>query len=256
MEMEDPWQAWWLTDTDAHPYNPCFCARNRAFLVFTPRGIDPRVVENAIEENFDWLSRPLLGLPHAEIIVMAFISSRGLGSANSTEDGLGSPNTYGASSDTSLFGTPSPESPSSQHGGPSSSVTTSAAFLSSASASAPPGSSGVGLLVATATAASPVVAPQSIVSAPSQPAFPGQLVLGTEVEHLGEPFRSGQRIQIRMEVYQHARHDEPVASLVQRHEEPSRLVVASSSLGRRRVRCCRGTLTPHRDPPVAESFRQ
>ncbi|KAG3082076.1 hypothetical protein PI125_g20010 [Phytophthora idaei] len=99
---------------------------------------------------------------------MAFTSSRRLGSANSTEDGLGSPNTHGASPDTSLFGTPSPESPSSQHGGSSSSVTTSAASPSSASASAPPGSSDVGLLVATATAASPVVAPQSIVSAPSR----------------------------------------------------------------------------------------
>ncbi|KAG3108122.1 hypothetical protein PI124_g19416 [Phytophthora idaei] len=178
----------------AHPYNTCFRARNVDFMVFAPRGmdprgidprgIDPRVMEDAIQEVFD-LAEPTTpriaaGAPprvnrDGIIIFMGTglgelgpDSDRESGNANSADDGLGFPNTSGTSPNTSLFGTPSPESPSSQHDESPNSMTAFDAPPSSAPASVPPRSSTMGLLVVPATAASPAVAPQSMVSAPSQ----------------------------------------------------------------------------------------
>ncbi|KAG3108238.1 hypothetical protein PI124_g12464 [Phytophthora idaei] len=184
VDTDEPWRVWWLTDPVEHHYNACFRARNVNCMVFAPRGMDPRVVEDAIEDDFD-LAEP----GHPPIAAGApprvnrdgihIFMGTGLGEprpdsdgesrgADSVSDGLGSPNTRGASPDTSLFGTPLPVSPSSQHDGSSTSVTASAAPPSSAPASVPPGSLAMGLLVAAATAASPVVASQSMVSAPSR----------------------------------------------------------------------------------------
>ena len=53
VDLAEPWRAWWLTDPAVHPYNTCFRARNVDFLVFAPRGMDPQVVDDAIEEDFD-----------------------------------------------------------------------------------------------------------------------------------------------------------------------------------------------------------
>ncbi|KAG3078386.1 hypothetical protein PI124_g19973 [Phytophthora idaei] len=185
VDMEEPWRARWLTDPAAHPCNTFFRARNVDFMVFAPRGMDPRVVEDAIEEDFD-LAEPAppriaAGAPPLELTVVASTSlwgtglgelgpdsDGGSGHAGLADDGLGSPNTHGGSPNTSLFGTPSPESPSTQHDDSANSATAPADPSSSAPVSVPPGSSAMGLLVAAATAASPVVAPQSMVSAPSQ----------------------------------------------------------------------------------------
>ncbi|KAG2779311.1 hypothetical protein PC129_g12255 [Phytophthora cactorum] len=156
-------------------------------MVFAPRGMDPRVVEDAIKENFDFAEpapfRIAAGAPPLSLSLVnrsgiRIFTETGLGElgpdsdggsedADSADDGLGSPNTRGASLNTSWFGTPSPGSPSSHHDVSANSATAPADSFSSAPASVPPGSSAMGLLVAAATAASTMVAPQSMVSAPS-----------------------------------------------------------------------------------------
>ncbi|KAG3008723.1 hypothetical protein PC120_g16051 [Phytophthora cactorum] len=151
-----------------HPYNTCFRAWDVDIMVFAPRGMDPRVVEDAIKENFDFAEpAPFRIAAGRRLSELGPDSDGGSEDADSADDGLGSPNTRGASLNTSWFGTPSPGSPSSHHDVSANSATAPADSFSSAPASVPPGSSAMGLLVAAATAASTMVAPQSMVSAPS-----------------------------------------------------------------------------------------
>ncbi|KAG3145983.1 hypothetical protein PC128_g24101 [Phytophthora cactorum] len=151
-----------------HPYNTCFRAWDVDIMVFAPRGMDPRVVEDAIKENFDFAEpAPFRIAAGRRLGELGPDSDGGSEDADSADDGLGSPNTRGASLNTSWFGTPSPGSPSSHHDVSANSATAPADSFSSAPASVPPGSSAMGLLVAAATAASTMVAPQSMVSAPS-----------------------------------------------------------------------------------------
>ncbi|GMF47822.1 unnamed protein product [Phytophthora fragariaefolia] len=49
----EPWRTWWLTDPARHPYNACFRARNVGFLPFAPPGVDPNIVEAAVEDDVD-----------------------------------------------------------------------------------------------------------------------------------------------------------------------------------------------------------
>ncbi|KAI9991610.1 hypothetical protein PInf_016904 [Phytophthora infestans] len=121
VDLAEPWRAWWLTDPAVHPYNTCFHARNVDFLVFAPRGMDPQVVDDAIEEDFD-LAEPAppayapgapTRLNRQGIHIFTGSSIGELGSDgesasddDSADDGLGSPNLRGASPSMSPFGTP------------------------------------------------------------------------------------------------------------------------------------------------------
>ncbi|EGZ20643.1 hypothetical protein PHYSODRAFT_328731 [Phytophthora sojae] len=53
IDDSEPWRAWWLTDPATHPYNTCFRTRNLEFMVFAPAGVDPRLVEDAVDEDVD-----------------------------------------------------------------------------------------------------------------------------------------------------------------------------------------------------------
>ncbi|KAG3030996.1 hypothetical protein PC120_g3405 [Phytophthora cactorum] len=154
------------------------------FEVFAPHCIDPHFVEDAIEADIDLAepappriaanASPRANHDGSHIFMGTGLDELGHDSdgesqdADSADDGLGSPNTRGASQNTSLFGTLSPESPHSQHDESSNSVAAPVALLSSAPAFIPLGSSLKDLLVDVATVASPVVVPQSKVLAPSQ----------------------------------------------------------------------------------------
>ncbi|GMF49034.1 unnamed protein product [Phytophthora fragariaefolia] len=48
-----PWRTGWLTDPARHPYNACFRAGNVDFLPFAPPGVDPNIVEAAVEDDVD-----------------------------------------------------------------------------------------------------------------------------------------------------------------------------------------------------------
>ncbi|GMF47921.1 unnamed protein product [Phytophthora fragariaefolia] len=53
VDSPEPWSTWWLTDPARYPYNACFRARNVDFLPFAPTGVDPNVVEAAVENDVD-----------------------------------------------------------------------------------------------------------------------------------------------------------------------------------------------------------
>ncbi|GMF27861.1 unnamed protein product [Phytophthora fragariaefolia] len=53
VDSAEPWRTWWLTDPALHPYNACFRARNVEFLPFALSGVDPNVVEAAVEDDVD-----------------------------------------------------------------------------------------------------------------------------------------------------------------------------------------------------------
>ncbi|KAE8973868.1 hypothetical protein PR002_g26072 [Phytophthora rubi] len=47
------WRTWWLTDPAEYPFNTCFRTRNLEFQVFASKGVDPRIVEDAVEDDVD-----------------------------------------------------------------------------------------------------------------------------------------------------------------------------------------------------------
>ncbi|KAE9008247.1 hypothetical protein PR001_g16755 [Phytophthora rubi] len=49
----EAWRTWWLTDPAEHPFNTCFRTRNLEFEVFASKGIDPRIVEDSVEDDVD-----------------------------------------------------------------------------------------------------------------------------------------------------------------------------------------------------------
>ncbi|KAE8893722.1 hypothetical protein PF003_g22067 [Phytophthora fragariae] len=49
----EQWRTWWLTDPAEHPFNTCFRTRNLEFQVFASKGVDPRIVEDAVEDDVD-----------------------------------------------------------------------------------------------------------------------------------------------------------------------------------------------------------
>ncbi|KAE9288365.1 hypothetical protein PF008_g26161 [Phytophthora fragariae] len=49
----EQWRTWWLTDPVEHPFNTCFRTRNLEFQVFASKGVDPRIVEDAVEDDVD-----------------------------------------------------------------------------------------------------------------------------------------------------------------------------------------------------------
>ncbi|KAE9268911.1 hypothetical protein PR003_g31297, partial [Phytophthora rubi] len=49
----EQWRTWWLTDPAEHPFNTCFRTRNLEFQVFASKGVDPRIVEDAVEDDGD-----------------------------------------------------------------------------------------------------------------------------------------------------------------------------------------------------------
>ncbi|GMF49806.1 unnamed protein product [Phytophthora fragariaefolia] len=53
VDSAEPWRTWWLTDPARHPYNACCRARNVDFLPFAPPGVDPNIVEAAVEDVVD-----------------------------------------------------------------------------------------------------------------------------------------------------------------------------------------------------------
>ncbi|KAE9043817.1 hypothetical protein PR002_g3128 [Phytophthora rubi] len=55
----ETWRTWWLTDPAEHPFNTCFRTRNLEFQVFASKGVDPRIVEDSVEDDVD-LDEPAL----------------------------------------------------------------------------------------------------------------------------------------------------------------------------------------------------
>ncbi|GMF59080.1 unnamed protein product [Phytophthora fragariaefolia] len=53
VESAEPWRTWWLTDPACHPFNACFRVRNVDFLPFAHPGVDPNIVEAAVEDDVD-----------------------------------------------------------------------------------------------------------------------------------------------------------------------------------------------------------
>ncbi|POM66388.1 LOW QUALITY PROTEIN: Hypothetical protein PHPALM_17758 [Phytophthora palmivora] len=47
VDHHEPWRAWWLLDPARHPFN------NASYMAFTPKGMDPQVVENTIDDDVD-----------------------------------------------------------------------------------------------------------------------------------------------------------------------------------------------------------
>ncbi|POM77876.1 Hypothetical protein PHPALM_4673 [Phytophthora palmivora] len=114
VDHHEPWLAWWLLDPARHPFNTCFRPRNPEFMVFAPHGMDPRVVDESIDDDVD-LAEPdppqiPAGLPPRENWTGIFIFEDlgGTTPRQASDDGLGSPNLRGASPTTSLFGPDSP----------------------------------------------------------------------------------------------------------------------------------------------------
>ncbi|POM74428.1 Hypothetical protein PHPALM_8610 [Phytophthora palmivora] len=113
-DHHEPWRSWWLLDPARHPFNTRFRPRNAEFMVFAPHGMDPRVVDESVDDDVD-LAEPdppqiPIGLPPRENRTGIFIFED-LGETtprHASDDGLGSPNLRGASPTTSLFGPDSP----------------------------------------------------------------------------------------------------------------------------------------------------
>ncbi|POM80518.1 Hypothetical protein PHPALM_1640 [Phytophthora palmivora] len=53
VDHHEPWRAWWLLNPARHPFNTCFRPRNSEFMVFAPHGMDPRVVDESIDDGAD-----------------------------------------------------------------------------------------------------------------------------------------------------------------------------------------------------------
>ncbi|POM77514.1 Hypothetical protein PHPALM_5091, partial [Phytophthora palmivora] len=121
VDHHEPWRAWWLLDPARHPFNTCFRARNPEFMVFAPKGMDPQVVEDSVDDDVD-LAEPVpaqLSSTRANrsgIFIFEDLDDSGVSSTQPSsppepsDDGLGSPNLRGASPTTSLFGPDSPVS--------------------------------------------------------------------------------------------------------------------------------------------------
>ncbi|POM67935.1 Hypothetical protein PHPALM_15966 [Phytophthora palmivora] len=98
VDHHEPWRAWWLLDPARHPFNTCFRPRNPEFMVFAPHGMDPRVVDESIDDDVD-LAEPdppriPIGLPPRENRTGIFIFEDlgGTTPRPASDDGLGSPN--------------------------------------------------------------------------------------------------------------------------------------------------------------------
>ncbi|EGZ10225.1 hypothetical protein PHYSODRAFT_338893, partial [Phytophthora sojae] len=131
VDDSEPWRAWWLSDPATHPYNTCFRTRNLEFMVFAPAGVDPRLVEDAVDEDVD-LDEP--APPQISSIAPTPVNRAGIhifqhceagelgwaaGDADSASPLIGSPNACGPSPTASLFGPASPGSPAESSAGSS-----------------------------------------------------------------------------------------------------------------------------------------
>ncbi|KAE9314090.1 hypothetical protein PF008_g19559 [Phytophthora fragariae] len=120
----ETWRTWWLTDPAEHPYNTCFRTRNLEFQVFASKGVDPRIVEDSVDDDVDLDEPAPLWIPSGARIP---VNREGIHIFEGREEGeLGwsaddpdpvsggdSPNVRGPSSTQSLFGGESPASSSS-----------------------------------------------------------------------------------------------------------------------------------------------
>ncbi|POM58432.1 Hypothetical protein PHPALM_36918 [Phytophthora palmivora] len=121
VDHHEPWRAWWLLDPARHPFNTCFRARNPEFMIFAPKGMDPHVVEDSVDNDVD-LAEPVPAQPSSTranrsgIFIFEDLDDSGVSSTRPSsppeplDDGLGSPNLIGVSPTTSLFGPDSPVS--------------------------------------------------------------------------------------------------------------------------------------------------
>ncbi|KAE9096299.1 hypothetical protein PF006_g23814 [Phytophthora fragariae] len=119
----ETWRTWWLTDPAEHPYNTCFRTRNLEFQVFASKGVDPRIVEDSVENDVDLGEPASLRISSGARIP---VNREGIHIFEGREEGeLGwsaddpdpvsggdSPNVRGPSPTQSLFGGESPASPS------------------------------------------------------------------------------------------------------------------------------------------------
>ncbi|KAE9279325.1 hypothetical protein PF008_g28398 [Phytophthora fragariae] len=119
----ETWRTWWLTDPAEHPFNTCFRTRNLEFQVFASKGVDPRIVEDSVEDDVD-LDEP--APPQISSGARIPVNREGIHIFEGREEGeLGwsaddpdpvsggdSPNVRGPSPTQSLFGGESPASPS------------------------------------------------------------------------------------------------------------------------------------------------
>ncbi|KAE8908038.1 hypothetical protein PF010_g22308 [Phytophthora fragariae] len=119
----ETWRTWWLTDPAEHPYNICFRTRNLEFQVFASKGVDPRIVEDSVEDDVDLDEpAPLRISSGARIPVnregIHIFEGREEGELGWSADdpdpvsGGDSSNVRGPSPTQSLFGGESPASPS------------------------------------------------------------------------------------------------------------------------------------------------
>ncbi|KAE9177658.1 hypothetical protein PF004_g25712 [Phytophthora fragariae] len=119
----ETWRTWWLIDPAEHPFNTCFRTRNLEFQVFASKGVDPRIVEDTVEDDVD-LDEP--APPQISSGARIPVNREGIHIFEGREEGeLGwsaddpdpvsggdSPNVRGPSPTQSLFGGESPASPS------------------------------------------------------------------------------------------------------------------------------------------------
>ncbi|KAE9284345.1 hypothetical protein PF008_g27182 [Phytophthora fragariae] len=119
----EQWRTWWLTNPAEHPFNTFFRTRNLEFQVFASKGVDPRIVEDAVEDDVDLDEPATLQISSGAGIA---VNREGIHIFEGREEGeLGwsaddpdpvsggeSPNRRGPSPTQSLFGGESPASPS------------------------------------------------------------------------------------------------------------------------------------------------
>ncbi|EGZ13522.1 hypothetical protein PHYSODRAFT_335275 [Phytophthora sojae] len=146
IDDSEPWRAWWLTDPATHPYNTRFRTRNLEFMVFAPAGVDPRLVEDAVDEDVD-LDEPAppqisssapTPVNRAGIHIFQGCEAGELGWAAGDADPasplIGSPNVCDPSPTASLFGSASPGSPAESSAGSSVPLANNSAIPASSSA--------------------------------------------------------------------------------------------------------------------------
>ncbi|EGZ29319.1 hypothetical protein PHYSODRAFT_322855 [Phytophthora sojae] len=146
IDDSEPWRAWLLTDPATHPYNTCFRTRNLEFMVVAPAGVDPRLVEDAVDEDVD-LDEPAppqisssapTPVNRAGIHIFQGCEAGELGWAAGDADPasplIGSPNVCSPSPTASLFGPASPGSPAESSAGSSVPLANNSAIPASSSA--------------------------------------------------------------------------------------------------------------------------
>ncbi|KAE9018855.1 hypothetical protein PF011_g6092 [Phytophthora fragariae] len=131
----EAWRTWWVTDPAEHPFNTCFRTRNLEFQVFASKGIDPRIVEDSVDDDVD-LDEPSppriysgarIPVNRDGIHIFEGCEEGELGWSADDPDlvsGSDSPNVRGPSATSSIFGGDSSSSLSSASGSESAEAST------------------------------------------------------------------------------------------------------------------------------------